>query len=533
MALITETASEGSAITSKDEKMVNVDAKAEIASSADDDHAGDNVLVSTGADEAFKLVGASRVEVDEETNKRICRKIDWHLLPIMCLLYGLQYLDKTTLSYASIMGLTTDTRITSYQYGWTGSIFYAGYLFFEYPHNRLMQRFPVVKYLSVMIVLWGVCLTCMAACHNFAGLMVVRTALGALEGAITPAFILITASWYRGSEQTARIAVWCCANGGAQIIGGAIFFGIARGFESNTSITFAGWKVVFILTGLLTVLLGVGLWFYLPSSIPEARWLTEEEKRLAIERLRVNEQGIGNKKFKMYQFKEALTDIRTWLYFLLTLSLELPSGGTTVFFSKLIQSYGFNTQTSILISMPGGVVQIATTLFFCTWLLPRLKRRCLTGALATLLSIFGPSLMLGLQYPDDPLHARIGQIVGYYITIGNSPVPWIIGMGLYTINSAGHTKKTTVNALNLIAYCIGFLVGPQTFRDPPDYRRAKIGVIVCWCFSFCVFFVIWWINVRENKRRDERDRVDPPPRIDGHEFLDLTDFENRYFRYAT
>ncbi|OIW30898.1 MFS general substrate transporter [Coniochaeta ligniaria NRRL 30616] len=516
-----------------DEKMVDVEAKPHAPSSTDGDKAVGDVLLDAAPDEALKLVGLHRVEIDEETNKRICRKIDFHMLPIMCTLYGLQYLDKTTLSYASILGLMTDTHISSYQYGWTGSIFYAGYLVFEWPHNRLLQRFPVVKYLSIMIALWGACLACMAACHNFAGLMVVRTALGALEGSITPAFILITASWYRGSEQTARIAIWCCANGAAQIIGGAIFFGVARGFESNPSITFAGWKVVFILTGLLTVLLGVALWFCLPSSIPEARWLTDEEKRLAIERLRVNEQGIGNKQFKMYQFKEALTDVRTWLYFLLTLSLEIPSGGTTVFFSKLIQSYGFNTQTSILISMPGGVVQIATALFFCVWLLPRLKRRCLTGALATLLSIFGPSLMLGLQYPNDPLHARIGQIVGYYITIGNSPVPWIIGMGLYTINSAGHTKKTTVNALNLIAYCIGFLVGPQIFRDPPDYRKAKMGVIVCWCVSFCIFFVIWWVNVRENKRRDERDRLDPPPRIEGHEFLDLTDFENRYFRYAT
>ncbi|KAI1083129.1 MFS general substrate transporter [Whalleya microplaca] len=515
----------------RDEKM-RPDAKVHFGSPRDNDHeVGD--YATAAADEALKFVGAQRIEIDEETSDRLRKKIDLHLLPIMCVLYGLQYLDKTTLSYASIMGLLPDTGINSYQYGWVGSIFYAGYLVFEYPHNRLLQRFPVVKYLSVNIGLWGVVLTCMAACHNFAGLMVVRTVLGALEGAITPAFILITSSWYRGSEQTARIAIWCLANGAAQIIGGAIFFGVARGLESNPSITFPGWKVVFILTGLLTIVLGVVLWFFLPSSIPEAKWLTEEEKMLAIERLRVNEQGIGSRQFKMYQFKEAMVDIRTWLYFLLTLSLEIPSGGTTVFFSKLIQSYGFTTQESLLISMPGGVVQIATTLFFCVWLLPRLKQRCLTGALATLLSIFGPTLMLGLQYPWDPLHARIGQIVGYYITIGNSPVPWIIGMGLYTINSAGHTKKTTVNALNLIAYCIGFLIGPQIFVDPPDYRMAKVGVIICWCFSFFLFFIIWFINVRENKRRDERDRLDPPPQVEGHEFLDLTDFENRHFRYAT
>lgn len=527
-----ETASADSA-QQADSKM---ESQVKTATAIDEDfghgETGETPLATT-ADEAFKFVGHRRIDVDEETSKRICRKIDWHILPPMCLLYGLQYLDKTTLSYASIMGLNTDTGISTFQYGWVGSIFYAGYLVFEYPHNRVFQRFPIIKYLSIVIVLWGVTLTCMAACTSFAGLMVVRTVLGALEGAITPGFILVTAAWYRGSEQTARIAIWCLANGGAQIVGGAIIFGIARGLDQNPSITFPGWKIVFIVTGLLTVVLGAGLYFYMPSSIPEATWLTEDEKILAVERLRVNEQGIGNKRFKMYQFKEALLDIRTWLHFLITLSLEIPSGGTTVFFSQLLKSYGFTTEQNLLVSMPTGVVQISTTLFFCCWLLPRLGRRCLTGALATLLSIFGPSLMLGLQYPDEPLHARIGQIIGYYITIGNSPVPWIIGMGMYTINSAGHTKKITVNALNLIAYCIGFLVGPQIFIDPPLYRRAKVGVIVCWCVSFCLFFVLWWVNVRENRRRDERDRVDPPPVIEGHEFLDLTDFENRHFRYAT
>ena len=69
--------------------------------------------------------------LDEATNRRLLRKIDWHLLPIMCFVYGLNFLDKTTLSYASITGLQQDIHISGAQYSWLGSIFYFGYLAWE------------------------------------------------------------------------------------------------------------------------------------------------------------------------------------------------------------------------------------------------------------------------------------------------------------------------------------------------------------------------------------------------------------------
>lgn len=69
--------------------------------------------------------------LDEATNRRLLRKIDWHLLPIMCFVYGLNFLDKTTLSYASITGLQQDIHISGADYSWLGSIFYFGYLAWE------------------------------------------------------------------------------------------------------------------------------------------------------------------------------------------------------------------------------------------------------------------------------------------------------------------------------------------------------------------------------------------------------------------
>ena len=86
-------------------------------------------------DQALKFI-TDRVEgeaivIDAETNRRLLRKIDLHIMPLMCIIYGLNFLDKTTLSYASIMGLQTDLNLVGSDYQWLSSIFYFGYLAWE------------------------------------------------------------------------------------------------------------------------------------------------------------------------------------------------------------------------------------------------------------------------------------------------------------------------------------------------------------------------------------------------------------------
>ncbi|KAL2219446.1 major facilitator superfamily domain-containing protein, partial [Thermoascus aurantiacus ATCC 26904] len=293
---------------------------------------------------------------------RILRKIDLHILPWIFGLYAPQYLDKTALGYAAIMGIRDDTNINNSQYSWTGSIFYVGYLAFEYPHNMLMQKFPLAKYVSITVIFWGIVLCCHAGTKNFAGLMATRFFLGALEGSVTAGFVLITSRWYRSTEQAFRTAIWFCANGFAQIAGGALAYGITRGFGGNTSITFPSWKAIFLVCGLLTSVCGFGLLYFLPDSPITAKWLSQEERRLAVERLRANQQGIGSKVFKWYQVREAFTDIRTYLIFLFCVRCTIPCGGITVFFTQLIQGYGFSSEDTVLISMLGGVMQIITNL---------------------------------------------------------------------------------------------------------------------------------------------------------------------------
>ncbi len=130
---------------------------------------------SKDADEAMKAFASGEVvELDEATNRRLLRTIDFHLMPLLCLIYGLNYLDKTTLSYASIMGIKTDINLKGDDYQWLSSMFYFGYLGWEYPTNRLLQRLPLAKYSAFCVVAWGCVLALFATVSNFGGAVAIR-----------------------------------------------------------------------------------------------------------------------------------------------------------------------------------------------------------------------------------------------------------------------------------------------------------------------------------------------------------------------
>ena len=243
-------------------------------------------------DEAFTVVeqDGTPADITPATNKRLLQKIDFHIIPMMCLVYGLNYLDKTTLSYGSVMGLEEDLHLTKKDYQWLGSIFYFGYLGFEYPTSRLLQRLPLAKWTSVNIILWGVVLMCTAATTNYGGIATVRLILGVLEAAVTPAFVLLTSQWYTKREQGARTAIWFSFNGFANVLGGLVAYGVAKGTKTHVP-SIASWKIVFLIWGALTVAVGALFLVVIPDNPLKATFLEPKDRRIAIERIRQNQQG--------------------------------------------------------------------------------------------------------------------------------------------------------------------------------------------------------------------------------------------------
>lgn len=288
-----------------------------------------------------------------------------------------------------------------------------------------------------------------------------------------------------------------------------------------------------------------------------ARFLTEKEKVLAIERIRVNQQGVGNKHFKLYQFKEAMTDPMVWAFVFYSLVADIPNGGISNFFSQLIVSFGFTNEQSLLLGTPGGAVEVCCptskkpsfskptqafapplwladtswqviALVVCGILGDRLGNRLLVCTSGMILAILGMLLITCL----DNNHST-GRLIGYYLTQA-SPTPFVAILSLISTNVAGWTKKTTVAAMYLIGYCVGNIIGPQVFqeKDAPQYRPAEITIVVCYVVSLLdVAFIYCWCRY-QNKKKAELRAQPGYVKIEGQEFYDLTDRENPEFIYS-
>jgi hypothetical protein len=128
-----------------------------------------------------------------------------------------------------------------------------------------------------------------------------------------------------------------------------------------------------------------------------------------------------------------------------------------------------------------------------------------------------------------PGQSKAGKLIGNYLTncIGSS-LPLLYSW--VAANIAGHTKKVTMNAILLMSFCLGNIIGPLTFRqaDAPDFIPAKITIIVTCAFAAGMTLLLRAYYVWENKRRDQLIRSE---RVANEEFLDLTDKENKNFRY--
>ncbi|KAJ6087045.1 hypothetical protein N7467_005959 [Penicillium canescens] len=475
---------------------------------------------------AFEEMQGEAIELDEATNRRLVRTIDWHIMPIMCFVYAMNFLDKTTLSYASIMGLKEDLHLVDDQYQWLGSLFYFGYIAWEYPTNRLLQRLPLGKYSAACIIIWGLILSCFAAAKNYKGAIAIRFFLGVFEAAVTPGFALLTSQWYTRTEQGKRVNIWYSFNGWGQIIGGLVAYGIATGTRKHGSLI-APWKIVFLFTGLLTIVLGLVFLWVVPDSQLNARWLKKQDRVLAIARVRINQQGIGNKHFKWYQAKEALLDPMTWAFFFFALIADIPNGGITNFFSQLITSFGYTPEQSLLYGTPAGAVEVVA-LLLNGYMGDRTGQRILCSLGGLLTATIGVVLIVAL-----PLENNIGRLIGYYMTQA-FPTSFVALLSLISSNVAGYTKKTTVAALYLIGYCAGNIIGPLTFRpqDAPRYISAEIIIICCWGVSLLILLYIWWWYNKENRRKAAIVSRADYVRLENREWLDLTDRENHDFVYT-
>lgn len=481
-----------------------------------------DISLKSDADDVMEFVSVTNTEeLTPETSKRLLRKIDLYLLPVLCFLYAFQYMDKLSASYAATLGLKKDLKMVNQEFSWTATSLSLGMLIFEFPAVLLLQRFPVAKTVSFFIISWGLVLCLHSVAETYTVFIVLRVMAGCLEAAVTPAVTLITSQWYRKDEQFLRVAIWFSFHGIGLILGDAISYGLAVHAKSYT---IHAWRVLFIVAGGLTILIGILILFHVPDNPSKAWFLNECEKKLVVERIRVNQQGFGNKKFKMYQFKEAITDYKTWLFFLFPIANLIPNSGINNFGTTLLTNdLRYSRQNALLLQMISGGIEIVGCIFIASCSKYFKSRIMLTFGTISFTMIFMCFLAFG--------HSTKLKLTGFVMTT-LLPLGLICMLSLVASNVAGHTKKVTVSAIFLIGHSLGYIIGPQIYLSyqAPNYVGAKIGMVVCAGASLLILAATYVAYSYENKKKESLDTSEEP--IKDFEFADLTDKENPKFRYS-
>ncbi|KAL1617602.1 hypothetical protein SLS56_010925 [Neofusicoccum ribis] len=435
------------------------------------------------ADESYKLF--SKVKVEEPTPeeaKRIRNKCVTWILSFLCIGYHLMYVDKQTLGSSAILGIMEDAHLNSTQYNWLSSIFYLGYLVAEWPQNWALQRFPVAKYLSINLV---ICL------------FVVRFFLGVAEASIVPAFLLILSMFFTYDEQAVLMpCMWAIGNS-SPITSGLLSYGV---LWIDTG-SFNPWKWFMVITGGLTVIYGGLVWVFFPDSPVTAHFLTPQERAQSILRIKGNHSGIEQKHFKKYQFIEALTDQKSWLFFLHAWSQEMANGLTNQY-SLIIKSFGFTTLQTTLLGCINGVTAFVSLASAALVLAKTRNTRAWLSAAAYIPPIISCILLLTLPWSN-----RWGLLSAIWIR-ATGGIPYSVVMVWAANCSAGHTKKTTVIAMYHVGYGLGNILSPQLFQPQYKPRYLVTWHVILWVACvfplFLVLYLRWYLQA-DNKRRDELD----------------------------
>jgi MFS family permease len=216
------------------------------------------------------------------------------------------------------MGLNKDLKLKGNDFSNAGSSFFISYLIAEVLYGFILNKVSASRVMTVTIILWGINSACMAAVTDYTTLIVARVFLGIFEGSISPCLSLIVSQWYTKSEQAPRFAIWYSGMGLGQVLGGVLSFAF-----QHVHVGFAGWRILFIVCGALTILLGIATYYVIPTSPMEAKFISDEEKAALLRHISSNKTGVVNHQFKASQLKEMLFDPQIWLLIIMTILVSV------------------------------------------------------------------------------------------------------------------------------------------------------------------------------------------------------------------
>jgi ACS family 4-hydroxyphenylacetate permease-like MFS transporter len=205
----------------------------------------------------------------------VVRKVSRRLIPFLFLLYVFAYLDRINIGFAAL-SMNRELGLTATMFGIANTIFYVGYMFFEIPSNLMLARYGARIWIPRIMITWGIASTATMFASSPASLYVIRFLVGVAEAGFVPGVLLYLTYWFPQSHRARANAVFMIAMP-VTIAFGASISGLILQWGDGL-LGLSGWRWLFLVEGLPSVVLGVVAAFYLTSRPADAKWLTDPEK---------------------------------------------------------------------------------------------------------------------------------------------------------------------------------------------------------------------------------------------------------------
>ncbi|KAI0521387.1 major facilitator superfamily domain-containing protein [Xylaria bambusicola] len=441
----------------------------------------------------------ARTYLTAAEEKKLIRRIDWHLMPLCSIMFLFKNLDVDNVSNARIMNrgtpqnILTQLNITSDEFALVTVLYYIPYIVFEAPSNLLLKRFSPSRWLSRIMLTWGIVLALHVPVSNKEGLYAARFFLGLAEAGMFPGVILLMTYWYRPDEMSLRLLYFYICGNLSGIFSGLL----AYGFDTVSGAGgLSGWQWLFLVEAIATIIVSFGIWFLLPDFPETASWLTEKERAFIQARLPENAPRASEENFNMSEIWASLKDKRLWLFTLIWALFTVGTSGVRFYQPTVIANLGFTTiaQAQLLnlpISVFGLFVIFVTGYFADNGRLPRPLY-----PLSFLLIILASYAVL-IVYPNNG-GVYAATLIGNAVTAAWYPMMWPWRVQTTSRATGSAFSIGFVNSYGQI----GGAIGPQIFRSAyaPKYT-VSFGVAAGLVGACAIITVItWWVT-----RQTERD----------------------------
>ncbi|MGC1452969.1 MAG: MFS transporter [Candidatus Sulfotelmatobacter sp.] len=261
----------------------------------------------------------------------VVSRLMWRLMPFLFLLYIVAYLDRINVSFA-VLQMRGELGLSDRVYGRAAGMFFAGYFFFQLPSNLVLEKFGVRRWISGLMVTWGVISCLMIFIRGPVSFYGMRFLLGAAEAGFFPGMILYMKRWFPANARARAVAWFMTANPIAGIVGSPVS-GALLGLSGKG---LSGWQWMFLMEGIPAILLGVTVFWALADSPREASWLRGEERTWLLDRLAREQQAESG--LQKGSFWQVLISPRIWLLSMVYFGVSTTMYGVTLWLPSVIRS---------------------------------------------------------------------------------------------------------------------------------------------------------------------------------------------------